>query len=113
MYSTDTWCITANNDLSDYLYLYFRSIKEELNKKFFHGSGLKHLQKNLLKQEKIYIPEKEELLTFNAQVKNLFDTISVNKIENKKLTELKEFLLPMLMNGQINVDDIEIQSDKL
>ena len=28
-------------------------------------------------------------------------------------TELKEFLLPMLMNGQINVDDIEIQSDKL
>lgn len=108
MCSTDTWCITANNDLSDYLYLYFRSIKEELNKKFFHGSGLKHLQKNLLKQEKIYIPEKEELLTFNAQVKNLFDTISVNKIENKKLTELKEFLLPMLMNGQINVDDIEI-----
>ena len=108
MYSTDTWCITTNNDLSDYLYLYFKSIKEELNRKFFHGSGLKHLQKSLLKQEKIYIPKKQELKIFNFQVKPMFDTISSKKIENKKLNSLKEFLLPLLMNGQINVDNIEI-----
>ena len=31
-----------------------------------------------------------------------------NKDESKKLTELRDFLLPMLMNGQINVDDVEI-----
>ena len=37
MYSTDTWCITTNNDLADYLYLYFKSIKKELDRKFFHG----------------------------------------------------------------------------
>ena len=108
MYSTDTWCITTKDDLSDYLYLYFKSIKKELNRKFFHGSGLKHLQKSLLKQEKIYIPENEELKIFNFQVKPMFDIISSKKIENKKLNLLKEFLLPMLMNGQINVDDIEI-----
>lgn len=108
MYSTDTWCITTNKDLSDYLYLYFKSIREEMDRKFFHGSGLKHLQKPLLKKEKIYIPEKEELANFNVQVKPMFDTISSNKIENKKLNSLKEYLLPLLMNGQINVDDIEI-----
>ena len=27
MYSTDTWCVTTNGDFSDYLYLYFKSIK--------------------------------------------------------------------------------------
>lgn len=108
MYSTDTWCITTNNDLSDYLYLYFKSIKEELDRKFFHGSGLKHLQKSLLKQEKIYIPKKGELASFNVQVKPMFDSISSNKIENRKLNEIKEYVLPLLMNGQINVDDIEI-----
>ena len=108
MYSTDTWCISTNNNLSDYLYLYFKSIKNELDRKFFHGSGLKHLQKPLLKQEKLYIPSDKELKEFNEQIQVMFDTIAKNKIENKKLIELKNFLLPLLMNGQINVDDIEI-----
>ena len=108
MYSTDTWCVTTNGDFSDYLYLYFKSIKGELDRKFFHGSGLKHLQKDLLKQEKIYIPEKEEISQFNILVKPMFDTISENKIENQRLDLLKGFILPLLMNGQINVDDIEI-----
>ena len=108
MYSTDTWCVTTNGDFSDYLYLYFKSIKGELDRKFFHGSGLKHLQKDLLKQEKIYIPEKEEISQFNILVKPMFDTISANKIENQRLNSLKEFILPLLINGQINVDDIEI-----
>ena len=108
MYSTDTWCVTTNGIFSDYLYLYFKSIKGELNRKFFHGSGLKHLQKDLLKQEKIYIPDKKKISQFNVFVKPMFDTISANKIENQRLDSLKEFILPLLMNGQINVDDIEI-----
>ena len=108
MYSTDTWCVTTNGDFSDYLYLYFKSIRGELDRKFFHGSGLKHLQKDLLKQEKIYIPEKEEISQFNILLRPMFDIISENKIENQRLKSLKEFILPLLMNGQINVDDIEI-----
>ncbi len=107
-YSTDTWCITFKNEMSDYLYLYLKAIKNELDRKFFHGSGLKHLQKPLFKQEKIYIPKQEELRRFNIQVKTMFDTISSNKRENQRLNSLKEYLLPLLMNGQINVDDIEI-----
>ena len=107
-YSTDTWCITSKNEMSDYLYLYLKTIKDELDRKFFHGSGLKHLQKPLFKQEKIYIPKHEELKKFNIQVKTMFDTISANKRENQRLNSLKEYLLPLLMNGQINVDDIEI-----
>lgn len=107
-YSTDTGSITSKKGMADYLYLYLKTIKDELERKFFHGSGLKHLQKSLFKQEKIYIPKKEELVSFNNKVKIMFDIISANKIENKRLNSLKEFLLPMLMNGQINVDDIEI-----
>ena len=106
MYSTDTWCVTTNGDSSDYLYLYFKSIRGELDRKFFHGSGLKHLQKDLLKQEKIYIPEKEKISQFNIWVRPMFDIISENKIENQRLKSLKVYILPLLMNGQINVDDI-------
>ena len=107
-YSTDTWCITAKNNMEDYLYLMFKSIKKELNKKFFQGSGLKHLQKPLLKKERIYIPTEEEIISFNNQVQNMFNIIASNTIENQYLIELRDYLLPMLMNGQINVEDIEV-----
>ncbi len=51
--------------MSDYLYLLLVSIKPELNQKFFQGTGLKHLQKPLLKDRPIYIPDFKELQIFN------------------------------------------------
>lgn len=99
-YSTDTWCISTKN-LSDYLYLLLKIIEPELNKKFFQGTGLKHLQKDLLKKFAIYIPTDQEREHFNKFVCPLFDTISKNQHENNLLENLRDFLLPMLMNGQV------------
>lgn len=104
-YSTDTWCISANNALSDYLYLLLYSIKPELDQKFFQGTGLKHLQKPLLKDRPIYVPEKSELESFNQQVIPMFDIISENTRENQQLIALRDWLLPMLMNGQATISD--------
>lgn len=104
-YSTDTWCISANNNMSDYLYLLLVSIKSELNQKFFQGTGLKHLQKPLLKDRPIYIPDFEELKIFNEQVNPMFNIISENTRENQALITLREWLLPMLMNGQATIED--------
>ena len=104
-YSTDTWCISAINNMSDYLYLLLVSIKPELNQKFFQGTGLKHLQKPLLKDRPIYIPDFEELKTFNEQVTPMFNMISENTRENQELITLRDWLLPMLMNGQATISD--------
>lgn len=104
-YSTDTWCITANRNLADYLYLLLLSIKTELNQKFFQGTGLKHLQKPLLKDRMIYIPSEQEITDFNSKVQPLMDMISANTRENKRLANLRDWLLPMLMNGQATVSD--------
>lgn len=104
-YSTDTWCISARRDMSDYLYLLLTSIKPELDKKFFQGTGLKHLQKQLLKDRPIYIPEKQELKAFNEQIVPMFNIISENTRENQQLSALRDWLLPMLMNGQATIDD--------
>ena len=104
-YSTDTWCITANCNLADYLYLLLLSIKTELNQKFFQGTGLKHLQKPLLKDRMIYIPSEQEIKDFNSKVQPLMDMISANTRENKRLANLRDWLLPMLMNGQATVSD--------
>lgn len=104
-YSTDTWCISAKQNLADYLYLLLYSIKPELNKKFFQGTGLKHLQKPLLKDRSIYIPDEDEISDFNANVQPMFDIISENTKENQMLSTLRDWLLPMLMNGQAAISD--------
>ena len=100
-YSTDTWCITTNNNMTDYLYLHLLSIKNELNTKFFKGTGLKHLQKDLFRNKEIYIPTANEIDKFNKFSKIYFDKISENYRENELLIELRNYLLPLLMNGQI------------
>lgn len=104
-YSTDTWCISSNKNMSDYLYLLLVSIRPELNQKFFQGTGLKHLQKPLLKDRDIYIPDFEELQIFNEQVNPMFNVISENTRENQELIALRDWLLPILMNGQATITD--------
>ena len=104
-YSTDTWCITAEDSLSDYLYMLLESIKSELNQKFFQGTGLKHLQKPLIKDRPIYVPETSELKEFNNDVMPWLTMISDNIRESEELTSLRDWLLPMLMNGQATVQD--------
>lgn len=102
-YSTDTWCITAKNDMEDYLYLLLGSIRLELNLKFFQGTGLKHLQKPLLRDRPIYIPSDTELKALNIEVKPWLSMISDNIRESEELISLRDWLLPMLMNGQATI----------
>lgn len=104
-YSTDTWCITASGEMSDYLYLLLLSIKPELNQKYFQGTGLKHLQKPMLKDRPIYIPATKELETFNKTLQPWFDMIASNVTESQSLVALRDWLLPMLMNGQAVIED--------
>lgn len=104
-YSTDTWCISGKDQLSDYLFLLLEAIKPELDKKFFQGTGLKHLQKPLLKDRPIYIPTTDELNAFNVQIMPMMTKISENTRENQQLIQLRDWLLPMLMNGQATVAD--------
>ena len=104
-YSTDTWCISVE-DLSDYLYLLLKVIEPELDKKFFQGTGLKHLQKPLLKEHGIYIPTKAEREEFNSIVQPCFTKISANDRESRRLAKLRDWLLPMLMSGQVNFKEM-------
>lgn len=104
-YSTDTWCITSKDDLADYLYLLLDALKPEISKKFFQGTGLKHLQKALLKDRPIYIPSRKEREYFNAMVMPWLSMISDNIKESQQLMTLRDWLLPMLMNGQATADD--------
>ncbi|WQS44837.1 restriction endonuclease subunit S [Helicobacter pylori] len=99
-YSTHTWCIGAN-EFSDYLYLLLSSIKTHINQSFFQGTTLKHLQKNLLKKYPIYMPSVHEIKKFNQIIMPLLTLISINTRTSKKLEQIRDFLLPLLLKQQV------------
>ncbi len=99
-YSTDTWCICAN-EFSDYLYLLLSNIKTHINQSFFQGTSLKHLQKNLLKKYPIYMPSAHEIKKFNQIIMPLLTLISISTRTSKKLEQIRDFLLPLLLKQQV------------
>ena len=54
----------------------------------------------------IALPKKGSLMAnANEQFSQIYTKISVNHKENKQLSELRDWLLPMLMNGQVTVKE--------
>lgn len=101
-YSTDTWVISARDELSYYLYEYLKHIESQMDKLYFHGTGLKHLQKPIFLKSSIKIPHSELLKKYNSVLVPLNRQISSLKKENFQLQKLKEKLLPLLINQQLS-----------
>ena len=52
------------------------------------------------------VPKIETISKFEDKVIPLYRIISKNRIENQKLTALRDTLLPKLMSGELNVNDV-------
>ena len=72
-------------------------------------TGIKNLALNdLLSNIKITQPNEEELNKYYILFNSIMNKISNNSNENIKLELLRDTLLPKLMNGEIDLDKIEI-----
>ena len=107
-YSTDTWCITTKNNLTNYCYLFLKNIQNEIDAIYFEGSALKHLQKKKLLEKKIYIPNIQETQNLNEILDPLFEIISKNTFQNRYLSFLRDALLSKLMSGELDISEIDI-----
>jgi type I restriction enzyme S subunit len=58
-----------------------------------------------LKDIDIIIPNLEVMNLFEKNVYPFFEMVVINEIENQKLSEMRDWLLPMLMTGQVKVGD--------
>ena len=91
---------------------YFGSIylaTEKLVKKFKAGSNgsiVKFITKGDVENIEILKPLNDNLL---EQFNLILKFIEKNKEENEELTKLRDFLLPLLMNGQVTIQDAEQQ----
>ena len=72
------------------------------------GSVQKGIRMADLKLYKLKVPGKEWMDTFTNTISPLIDKIYLNYEMNEKLCRLRDTLLPKLMNGEIDLDNIEI-----
>ena len=63
-----------------------------------------HITQEHLQQSRIIIPPTELTKVLEKTLAPIFLKKMNNEIENQKLTELRDWLLPMLMNGQVKVN---------
>ena len=95
--------IPNNNNTSEFLYL---SLKQPLMTKYLKdlasgGSATLNLNTSTFSKIEIITPSKEIIDIFQSKVVSIFEKILSNSIENKRLTEIRDLLLPRLLNGEI------------
>jgi len=62
-----------------------------------------HLSAKDINSLKVLIPRSEQMKNKRAFFDSILSKIVVNREENSKLTKLRDWLLPMLMNGQVTI----------
>lgn len=67
------------------------------------GSVFDSIVSNDIELTNLAIPKGEVIEKFAAVVEPAFEKIASNTKENQQLTQLRDWLLPMLMNGQVTV----------
>lgn len=70
-----------------------------------HGATQEAVNNDDLSNVAIVIPSSEVLNLFHQRTSGIYSQISKNICENQELTKLRDWLLPMLMNGQATISD--------
>ena len=98
--------LTDKKGATEYLYCYLK--KFNFNTLGSTSSIATAVNSKIIKEMPFIIPQEKDLENFYNLVKPLFENIKNNQIESEKLTNLKNYLLPKLMNGEIDVENIKL-----
>jgi len=69
------------------------------------GAQQPHINKKTVDESLIINPHKDVLASYYKKTNPVYENIVVLAKENQKLSELRDWLLPMLMNGQVRVGE--------
>jgi len=69
------------------------------------GSTFKAISGGTLKTIKTCLPARSTIENFTDKVSPIFERQNILELENQQLSELRDWLLPMLMNGQVTVGE--------
>ena len=100
---------SVDKDYIDFFDFYFKSkrFNAEVTLRA-SGSVRQALNYNDFGMIEIPYPTKEMIEKFNSSYKTIKERININKTKISNLEQLRDTLLPKLMNGEIDIDKIEI-----
>ncbi|RGQ35177.1 restriction endonuclease subunit S [Thomasclavelia ramosa] len=67
-----------------------------------------HIKRDDLAKAEVLIPNEADYNRIGSILRPIYDLIIANRIENKKLAETRDTLLPKLMAGELDVSNIEL-----
>jgi len=106
-WSVDTMFYTKMKNEYAGKYLYFRL--SELNlAEMNSGSAVPSMTTDILNDIEIPYPGDELLQSFDLRIQPLFNQMATNNNEISHLTKLRDYLLPKLMSGEINISTLEL-----
>lgn len=107
-----TYACTLIDDINpDYIFPLYWFVKLELSKKIMggtRGSAIPYIVLNDLAKFEFIFNEKM-FASYIPIFKNLTEIIQANEFENEVLVSLRDTLLPKLMSGEIDVNNIKVK----
>ena len=96
--------LVAKNKFKYYLFSYTQSeFMSSTIKNECLGTNINNLNSSIVKGFKLVIPNERVIVRFNQKLSSIYSEIANNQVQNQHLTKLRDWLLPMLMNGQVTV----------
>ena len=96
------------SEVNDLIYknliFYYLKHVEEVLKNQSAGTIMKNISQSVLTDMAVSLPPQNVLLKFNSIIDNLLEQMKNVQRQNQELTQLRDWLLPMLMNGQVKVE---------
>lgn len=59
----------------------------------------------------LHIPARDFLQKSHKITSDLLSSLSIGKTKSRKLAKLRDTLLPKLLTGELNLDNIQVESD--
>ena len=72
------------------------------------GSAVPSMTTSILNALSLPVPPRDSLLSFNAKLQSMYDTVRANDLENRRLRSLRDSLLPKLMSGEIDASQVNL-----
>ena len=103
-------CSYIDDTITQSVYFWYIVLKTRQKEIFDSqtGSAQPHIYPQHIADMPIDELDIEEVINYNILVEPLFKMIGNNMKENNQLVKLRDTLLPKLMNGEIDLDNIEI-----
>ena len=67
-----------------------------------------HIKRDELAKAEVLIPNEADYKRIRTLLQPIYDLIITNRVENKRLAEIRDSLLPRLMSGELDVSAVEL-----